>query len=702
MSDLTPLTSLQRTVYYNLRWPYAVGAAAGHLLRWPCALLAVSGTTFAATLETWTFGFIIAVPMSLALLLCLTVWIPELIFVADRDPRNGKKRLLTPPDRHERSICWAAGIGIVLGCVLHIRRMPHELMLGANWVPLTLISAGLAVLALEFGPSVFGYEKERVSADQYFARLGIEELQAQTSAPSGLPDQRPKDVVHAVAPRFQFEDLHGMADLKRRLLAASKPVVAPRRTGDAEPRNGVIFFGDPGNGKTFVAEALAGELGVPLITVDYSKVVSQFVGATPQNIARAFEQARSSAPCVLFVDEIDSFIVDRDSPTRNTSEGAEIVNLFLTELVNIRRHQVLVVAATNRLDKLDAAAVREGRFDFKLEVPAPDAEARVGLLLDSLNRHLANTPVQQLDIAAVHSAAHRWNGFSVKRILAVGEEMPAYLREHPSEIVGFPQLMGALRRVQGRKGAVPADTKRLIDLILPESTRTAIQLIADRMADPLRIERLGGTLPGGVLFYGPSGTGKTAAARALAKETGWAFLSVAGPDLLRDADKIERLYAHARELRPAIVFIDEADDILRNRQHSQTSALTNKLLTILDGAGEKTKDIVLIAATNNPDDIDSAMLRAGRFTEKVPFFAADATASLALVENWLKARRVLLAEGTSLRSLARLLQGLSPANIEGTLQHALNMAIGASSSDHVVLSLDLVAAAVEVVMPEGR
>lgn len=699
--NIQPLSSGQLALHRALLAPQLATAPLAVLLRFPAAVFLLGGTTWVATLEGWTFGLFVAVPLAVALVFALVEWLSLLLIVADRDEETGQRRLLWNAKHYGSLGTWLAAGSLVLGLALMYRRMPNGMWAGQAWAPIVLVVGGLLLLYLRFFPEVFGVRKVEVSAEEVDFRIFGRPVQqhAQAAGVPGQPQNEP-EVMVAAKPRFNFASVHGMQSLKDRLIEAGAPVVRRSKDERTEPRNGVIFFGDPGNGKTFIAEALAGELGVKFFTLDYSKVVSEYVGRTPQNIARAFKQARAAGPCVLFIDEVDSFIVDRDSATRNTQEGSDIVNLFLTELVNIRKYPVLVLAATNRLNKLDPAAIREGRFDYKIEVTAPDEPARVGLLMDSLDRNLDPRTVERIDMEAVRSAAIRWNGFSVKRILAVGEEMPAYLKEHPTAVVGYEQLTGALRRLQGRKGKVPAETKSLEQLVLPAQTRDAISLVANRMADPMRLERLGGTLPSGILFHGPSGTGKTAAVRALAKQTGWAFLSVAGPDLLRDPDRIEKLYAEALDLRPTIVFIDEADDILRDRQYSQASALTNKLLTVMDGAGDKVKDVVWVAATNNPDQIDAAMLRAGRFTEKVPFFAADAAGASTLVGAWLAARKVPLAVGSSSARIARLLEGQSPANIEGILQYALNVAIDAAHGDDVQLSLDHVAQAMEVVAPD--
>ncbi len=636
----------------------------------------------------WTVSFWVTSVCLVMVCLSIANWI-GMVFVA-RWETAGKVTAYMPVSSHNfRGKLLSLGIIILLPCFVYFTKAPggYGLLLA---YPIAVIALAALDLYLKTKRVGFGATVVSMPRNEFFATAWG------NNATQTHQTEEQEAVVEPTRARFNFDAVDGMLPLKRKLVEAGHPVVR----GKSDPshcRNGILLNGDPGNGKTFIAEALAGELNVGFVSLDYGMVNSKWVGDTPARITRAFEQAKQAAPCVLFIDEIDSFIPSRDGSKNQLAESDKIVNVMLTELVNIRRHRVLVVAATNRQDKLDAAAIREGRFDFKIEVSAPDEAARIGLLTKGLQKRVGIP----LDIEAVHAAAKRWNGFNVKRILAVTEEMPTYLRTHRASVVGYEELMGALRQVQGRKGRVPADTKSLAELVLPEATKSAISMVAKRLMDTLRIERLGGSLPSGVLFHGPSGTGKTAVARALAKETGWAFITAAGPDLLRDPDAFERLYAEAKELRPAIVFIDEADDILRDRSYSQASAITNKILTVMDGAGDKVRDVVVIAATNNPEQIDPAMLRAGRFTEKVPFFVADAASVRVLVLDWLSHRKVQLASGATPDVIAKLLDGLSPANVEGVLQYALNTAIHlAKDDDAVVLSLDHVATGLAIVAPQ--
>lgn len=472
-------------------------------------------------------------------------------------------------------------------------------------------------------------------------------------------------------PSHTFSDIHGNELVKARLKDAADAIVTTRRDQRA-PRNGILLHGEPGNGKTAFAEALAGELRLPLVTLTYADVASHWVGQKSTRVRAAFEQARREQPCVLFIDEVDSFLESRDGRPDGTKEDRDVVNALLTLLVDIRKCRVILVAATNHLDRLDSAGIREGRFDFKVEITPPDLPARIGLLRKGL---ADNLPRQRVDESVIDLVAQRWNGFSVKRILAVTEELPAYLKASGASRVGFDQLMGALRQLQGQRGHVPENVTPLDELVFSAGTREMLELIAARMADPEHTERHGGTLPTGVLFFGPPGTGKTAAGKALAHAVGWAFLPATGADLARDPERLQALYTKAKDLRPTVIFVDEADELLRDRQYSANTAATDKLLTLLDGVSDRVLDVVWIAATNHPEQIDPALLRGGRFSEKVVFRLPSASDLADYLRRWLDRKGVALAQGLDVEQIAALIGESSIANAEAVLQAAVNRAV---------------------------
>ncbi len=473
-----------------------------------------------------------------------------------------------------------------------------------------------------------------------------------------------------------FAGVAGMAELKAKIKEAADEAV---RRGSQQQRNGILLHGAPGNGKTFLGEALAQELRVPLVTMTMGDVGSRWIGATAENAMRRFRIAKDNAPCVLFLDEADSLLGRRnggDDIGSGARDQNATTNTLLTEMVKLRGTGVVLVAATNFIEALDTAAIREGRFDFKIEVTPPDEPARLSLLDNGLKRHAKGIDVPRQVVA---SAARRWRGFSVKRLLAVTEQAPVYARRTGKSTFALADMMAVLREVQGSKRMPPEGTKRLDELVLPADLRASLTALAVRLQHSFEIEEAGGTVPTGLLFSGPPGTGKTETAKTLARESGYAFIATAGNDLITDPQKIDRIHADAMDMRPAIVFIDEADDLLAERASSPFRSATNKLLTVMDGAGiGRIPDVLYIAATNHPDAIDRAALRGGRFTEKLEFAPPDAEAMTPWIENWLR-KKGWQCDIAS-HDIAAMLDGQPMANAIEVLQQAVNAAITESSN----------------------
>ena len=493
----------------------------------------------------------------------------------------------------------------------------------------------------------------------------------------------------AEIPKSSFKTIIGMDGLKERLYGSYKEMFHSVTTKGADKRNGILMYGEPGNGKTFYAEALAGHIGWPIIKVTFGEVNSRWVGETTEKVMQVFEDAMAQAPCVLFIDEIDALLVKRDQITQAESETGKTVNTILTKLVEARDHMVLIVAATNFIDRLDSAAIREGRFDYKIEVSPPDLAARKGLLLNDLKKH---APAAKLDQDAIDRIALRWEGFSVSRIKAVAFETAKLAKTEKRTTIDFDCLKTALRITQGSLGErLPENAKLLDQMQFDEDVRTTLNGLAVRMCDIDEIERMGGSVPSGVLFYGPPGTGKTATVRALAKSSGWALLTTSGKDMNSSDNKIDEIYAKARNIRPCIVFIDEADDILADRKTSWNKSMTNKLLSVIDGAGGKSHDILWVAATNHPDSIDSAALRGGRFTEKIEFRLPSVKVVEKFVREWDEKNPANLDPSLTHERVATFLEGQSIANIEAIMQASVNSMIARTTGggERVVTEPDL-------------
>jgi transitional endoplasmic reticulum ATPase len=487
-------------------------------------------------------------------------------------------------------------------------------------------------------------------------------------------NQEPSDHIlyPAVFSKLNFSKLVGMTELKARLLKAGKEIIAKRGA-----RNGILLTGEPGNGKTAMAEALAGELKLPLVSVSFGEINSKWVGETTSRAMKVFDDAVAQSPCVLFIDEADAVLIDRETVHNADSESVKLVNSLLKRIQDIRSQGVVLVAATNYIDRLDKAAIREGRFDYKIEITAPDEEARIYLLKNSLARH--STKVSP---SGMERAAKRWEGFSVSRIRAIGAEAVSMLEAREIEQIGFDELMQSLRKIQSSKGTpIPESVPTLEGLVLSKEMRGRMKSLSRRMVEIERIEEMGGSVPRGVLFSGPPGTGKTLGAMALAKTTNWSFIATTGQDLLADENEIERIMAKAKDLRPCILFIDEADDVLADRRLSPMSKrITNKLITFMDGAGGQMQDVLFIAATNAPELIDEAALRGGRLTEKIVFTLPEKADIQQFIEKWMTGSKARFDPALDIGTVAEALAGQSLANVKETMREAVNHSLSRDDS----------------------
>ncbi len=544
----------------------------------------------------------------------------------------------------------------------------------------------------------------RVNAPQGVGNAAPHQAKTQVANTPAEPE-RPYRAKPAIS---RFAQLHGNQELKDSLLEAGGEW---RDKG----KNGILLFGPPGTGKTVFGAALAGELGIPFIYVTFGDMASKWINETTERLVAIFNAAIEQQPCMLFIDEIDAVLKDRRKLSAGGSEEYErIVATFLGRATALQGSQVLLVAATNYIDRLDEAAIREGRFDFKINVPVPDAPARRHLIEARMRANRCTT-----DEDTLSRLTRRWAGFNAPRIISAANiacelgrneaAAPLPLQSSPAPestdapskkrrwgkpvVTGsaqpvlaapaapvlpleFNHFYRALRKIQGRKGGAPEGALSLAEMFLDPEPAARLSEISSQLSRVDDIERLGGSIPKGILFYGPPGTGKTATAMALARACGWSFIERNGRDLMREGE-IEKLRAEASDLRPAIVFLDEADDILADRSYSGVKSATNELLTLMDGAGGLLQDVVWIAATNHPEGIDSAALRGGRFEQKVPFAPPGDDTLLRMILAWAQAHASDVAEEPAnwAAKCFEHMRGQTPANVQSILRLANNMAV---------------------------
>jgi transitional endoplasmic reticulum ATPase len=196
---------------------------------------------------------------------------------------------------------------------------------------------------------------------------------------------------------------------------------------------GILMYGPPGCGKTFLARATAGEVRASFISIGINDVLEMWIGNSERNLHALFDRARRSRPCVLFFDEVDALAASRADMRHGGAR--QLINQFLAELdgVSASNEGVLILAATNAPWHLDAAFRRPGRFDRILFVPPPDGPARAGIV----RLHLAGKPVQEIDHDQIARKTEGFSGADLKAVVDLAIE--AKLREAMKE--GIPKPM---------------------------------------------------------------------------------------------------------------------------------------------------------------------------------------------------------------------------------------------------------------------
>ena len=284
-------------------------------------------------------------------------------------------------------------------------------------------------------------------------------------AAAGIDEADAYDAEHT---GLKLADVAGMTEVKARLEAA---FLAPMRNPDLRRlygkslRGGLLLYGPPGCGKTFIARAVAGELGARFIAVSFADIIDMFVGQSERNIHELFEIARRNAPCVLFLDEVDA-IGQKRSQLRHTPMRTA-VNQLLLELDDISGNNegVFLLAATNHPWDVDSALRRPGRFDRTLLVLPPDGIAREGVF----RYHLKDRPVAGIDLAKLAKQTEGYSGADIAHICETAAEralMDSVRRGEP-RMIGTPDLEAAIAEVKPSLGAW-FDTARNVALFANE------------------------------------------------------------------------------------------------------------------------------------------------------------------------------------------------------------------------------------------
>ncbi|KZL49107.1 AAA family ATPase [Nodularia spumigena CENA596] len=395
-----------------------------------------------------------------------------------------------------------------------------------------------------------------------------------------------------------------------------------------EPTHGVLLVGAPGTGKTLTARALAEELGVNYIALVGPEVITKYYGEAEQKLRAIFEKAAKNAPCIIFIDEIDSL-----APDRSAVEG-EVEKRLVAQLLSLmdgfsQNKGVILLGATNRPDHLDPALRRPGRFDREIQFRVPDINGRKEIL-EVLTRAMPLDNTVDLEFIA-----DRTVGFVGADLKAVCQKAAytALRRQVPSIDMPIPEVITVQQSdfLQALKEIKPA-VLRSMEVEVPHVEwddiggletikQTLRESVEGALLYPELYKETKARAPKGILLWGPPGTGKTLLAKAVASQARANFIGINGPDLLSrwvgaSEQAVRELFAKARQADPCVIFIDELDTLAPARgTYTGDSGVSNRvvgqLLTELDGLGTGA-NILVIGATNRPDAIDPALLRAGR------------------------------------------------------------------------------------------
>lgn len=501
------------------------------------------------------------------------------------------------------------------------------------------------------------------------------------------------------APSITYEDIGGIRNEVARVREMIElPLRHPelfKRLGVEAPK-GVLLHGPPGTGKTLLAKAVANETNASFYTIGGPEIMSKYYGESEEKLRNIFEQAEKNAPSIIFIDEIDSI-----APKRDEVSG-EVERRIVAQLLSLMdgmssRGKVVVIGATNRVNAVDPALRRPGRFDREIELGVPDKDGR----LEILQIHARGMPLaKDVDLEKLADISH---GF-------VGADLQALSKE---------AAMRALRRVLPQidlsSESIPSETLKKIIVTMQDFTGVIKEMEPSAMREvfveipnvkwddigglpdikeelqeavewPLKYQGLftfvDAAPPKGILLYGPPGTGKTLMAKAAANESEANFISIKGPELLSkwvgESEKgIREVFRKARQAAPCLIFFDEIDAIAPTRgggfgDSNVTERVISQLLTELDGL-EILTNVVVIAATNRPDIIDPALLRPGRFDRLLYVSQPDRESRLQILKIHTKSKP--LSEDVSLEQLADLSEGYTGADISSMSSAAVMLAL---------------------------
>ena len=498
-----------------------------------------------------------------------------------------------------------------------------------------------------------------------------------------------------------YEDVGGLEDeIKKIREMVELPLKHPelfQRLG-IEPPKGVLLHGPPGTGKTLLAKAVANETNSNFYVINGPEIMSKFYGESEANLRKIFDEAEKNSPSIIFFDELDAIATKREESKGEVER--RVVAQLLALMDGLKsRGKVVVIAATNIPNSLDPALRRPGRFDRELVIGVPQMEGRLNIL----KIHTRNMPLSKdVNLKNIAEVTHGFVGADLSSLAkeaamnVLRKVLPDLKMKEEEEISEefLEKLKITMNDFKEALKVVRPSALREVFIETPNITWNDVggleevkQELIEAVEWPLKhkeaFKNLGVKPPKGVLLYGPPGTGKTLLAKAVAKEAESNFISIKGPELLSkwvgESEKaVREVFKKARQASPSIIFFDEIDSIAPRRggntddNNKSAERVVNQLLTEMDGMQEMA-DIVIIAATNRPDILDTALLRPGRFDRILLVGAPEKKAREEVFKVHTKG--MPLSSDVDLKKLVEKTEGYVGADVESVCREAAMLAL---------------------------
>ena len=596
--------------------------------------------------------------------------------------------------------------GIAIGDTIFIRKIkavPAEKAIVAPLEAIPPIDERYLADALESVPIIKG---DNVMVPYFGGRLTFQVIGV-TPANADAVLVTQKTIFHIAekgetlrgVPQVTYEDIGG---LREEIQKVREMIELPLRHPEIfeklgiEAPKGVLLHGPPGTGKTLLAKAVANESNSHFISISGPEIMSKFYGESEARLREIFKEAKEKAPSIMFVDEIDSIAPKREEVTGEVER--RVVSQLLSLMDGLEaRGKVIVMAATNRPNAIDQALRRPGRFDREIEIKVPDKRGRLEILQIHTHHMPLDTDVDQDKIAAI---THGFVGADLEYLCkeAAMKCLRRLLPELNLEdeklapdvlnklIITMNDFENAIKDVMPsamREVYLEPPDVNWSDIGGLEEVKHELQEAVEwPMRFPDMYNKLGHTIPKGVLLHGPSGTGKTMLAKAVATESEANFISVKGPELLSkwvgESEKgVREIFRRARQASPCVIFFDEIDSIapvrgLEGSGHASTERMVSQLLTEMDGIDEM-RGVVVLAATNRADMIDPALLRPGRFDKIIYVPNPDIKTREKILE--LNVQGKPIGNDLNLKRISELTDGFSGADVAAVVNTAISLVL---------------------------